>query len=247
MFCLWPAGQSLILALHVLVCFGSPTSFAALSSLICSTSAGILSALFAELQWVSMCAVTTDTRLLFNKAAIGGTAASRLSIRSTLRGVDFSYPAGSGFVAGRVLPAVRLEFARVRLFTRSSSAVVQFPNTSPAFPYPSGLLVKYKSIRTPDNPNPRPGANDPPIFSARPRVRVVGCPDTFAIDEYSPYWSFPCRPLWLWLPSLRPWLRLRRGLPLPGSFPEASVNTAMTVIGSLSGRWSTARSYPFRS
>ena len=46
------------------------------------------------------------------------------------------------------------------------------------------LLVNCKSIRTPNNPNPRLGANDPPIISAKPRIRVVGCPDTFATDEY---------------------------------------------------------------
>ena len=45
------------------------------------------------------------------------------------------------------------------------------------------ILVNCKSIRTTDNPNPRHGANNPLIVSAMPRVRVVGCPDTFAIDE----------------------------------------------------------------
>ena len=46
------------------------------------------------------------------------------------------------------------------------------------------ILVNCKSIRTTDNPNPQLGANNPPIISAKPRVRVIGCPDTFAIDEY---------------------------------------------------------------
>ena len=49
---------------------------------------------------------------------------------------------------------------------------------------PVALLVNCKSIQTTDNPNPQLGANNGWIISAKPRVGVIGCPVTFAVDEY---------------------------------------------------------------